>query len=164
MGYYETDNLFRLFDIQGKKFVKKRDVVFHELIVGHHGFAADRLPVGTAITGKTSLRNKELLKFATDSVAGTNQQYSQEVGDTDHMLPLGIPLQNLNPLGTLKLMTGYGRGGVDMDTRPDSSTRWPRDLFTNVSRLLGIAYAIRTLGWVVEQVTKRIFFPPGILS
>lgn len=51
MGYYEAFNLFCLYNLTSKKFVKKRDVVFHESLVSHHGFAADRLPVGLDIKG-----------------------------------------------------------------------------------------------------------------
>ena len=51
MAYYPTFNLHRLFDLTSNSFVKCRDVVFHECIVGHHGFANNRLPLGTDITG-----------------------------------------------------------------------------------------------------------------
>ena len=51
MGYYFANNLFRLFDITSNTFIKKRDVVFHECVLGHHGFANNRLPIGLDILG-----------------------------------------------------------------------------------------------------------------
>ena len=51
MGYYSANNLFRLFDITSNTFIKRRDVVFHECVLGHHGFANNRLPIGLDILG-----------------------------------------------------------------------------------------------------------------
>ena len=51
MGYYTAHNLFRLYDITSGTFIKRRDVIFHECVLGHHGFANNRLPIGTDILG-----------------------------------------------------------------------------------------------------------------
>ena len=51
MGYYSANNLFRLFDITSNTFIKKRDVVFHKCVLGHQGFANNRLPIGLDILG-----------------------------------------------------------------------------------------------------------------
>ena len=39
IGYFSTHNLFRLYDLVTNTFIKRRDVIFHECVVGHHGFA-----------------------------------------------------------------------------------------------------------------------------
>ena len=50
MGYFSTYNLFRLYDLVTNNFIKKHDVIFHEYVVGHHGFTNNRLPMGIDIT------------------------------------------------------------------------------------------------------------------
>jgi len=34
-GYYDTDNVFAMFDVNAKKLIKRIDSVFHEDVLGH---------------------------------------------------------------------------------------------------------------------------------
>lgn len=51
MGYYDTENMFRLFDIHGNALIKCRDTVFFEDVLGHEKYAKEGLPPGTTIAG-----------------------------------------------------------------------------------------------------------------
>ena len=48
MGYF-SHNLLRLYDLISNSFIKRCNVIFHECVVGHHGFANNRLPMGIDI-------------------------------------------------------------------------------------------------------------------
>lgn len=55
MGYFSTHNLFRLYDLVSNSFIKKGEVIFHECVLGHHGFANNRLPMDVDITSSTHI-------------------------------------------------------------------------------------------------------------
>jgi len=42
VGYYDTENLYQLWDIEGKELIKRRDVIFHESVMGHPSLARER--------------------------------------------------------------------------------------------------------------------------
>ena len=39
VGFYDTENLYQLWDIEAKELIKRRDVIFHEHIMGHPSLA-----------------------------------------------------------------------------------------------------------------------------
>ena len=51
MGYYDTENMFRLFDIHGNAVIKCRDAIFFEDVLGHEKYAKGGLAVGKDIMG-----------------------------------------------------------------------------------------------------------------
>jgi len=46
VGFYDTKNLYQLWDIEKKELVKKRDVIFHEHTLGHPELMREKLQVG----------------------------------------------------------------------------------------------------------------------
>ena len=52
VGFYDVQNLYQLWDIEGKQLIKRRDVIFHENTMGHPDIARVRIPIGTLITGQ----------------------------------------------------------------------------------------------------------------
>jgi len=52
LGYYETENMFRLFDIEGNAMIKCKDALFFEEILGYGKFSKEGLPVGRDILGE----------------------------------------------------------------------------------------------------------------
>ena len=66
MEYYQAENLFRLFEIKSETFIKRRDVVFHEPFIGHHGYSNDKLPVGVDIQGNPIILDFE--EFTADKL------------------------------------------------------------------------------------------------
>ena len=53
MGYYDTDNMFYLFDINGNAMIKCRDAIFFEDVLRHANLASGGLPVSRTILGDT---------------------------------------------------------------------------------------------------------------
>jgi len=41
VGFYDTKNLYQLWDIEAKELIKRRDVIFHEHIMGHPSLASN---------------------------------------------------------------------------------------------------------------------------
>jgi len=39
VGFYDTENLYQLWDIEAKELIKRRDVIFHKHIIGHPSLA-----------------------------------------------------------------------------------------------------------------------------
>jgi len=52
-GYYDVDNIFAVFDVNAKKVLKRRDVVFHEEVLGHPLLRQYRLKPGYNILGNS---------------------------------------------------------------------------------------------------------------
>ena len=52
-GYYDMDNVFAVFDVNAKKLLKRRDVVFHEDVLGHPSLTQFGLQPGFDILGNT---------------------------------------------------------------------------------------------------------------
>ena len=52
VGFYDVENLYQLWDIEGKQLIKRRDVIFHERVMGHPDIARDRIMAGRLITGQ----------------------------------------------------------------------------------------------------------------
>lgn len=59
MGFYDTENLYQLWDIERKELVKKRDAIFHEYILGHPILAREKLQLGWEITGEKTIVDEE---------------------------------------------------------------------------------------------------------
>lgn len=55
MGYYDSENVFKLYDISGNAIIKTRDVIFFEDILGHQSFQHNPLPTNIDILGKTPI-------------------------------------------------------------------------------------------------------------
>ena len=53
MGYFDTENMFRLFDIHGNAVIKCRDAIFFEDVLGHEKYTKGGLAVGKDILGGT---------------------------------------------------------------------------------------------------------------
>lgn len=51
MGYYESENLYQVWDVENKKMVKVRDVKFHEDVLGHPSVSREALPKNTDLWG-----------------------------------------------------------------------------------------------------------------
>lgn len=77
MGYFPTRNLFRLYDISSNVFLKRRDVIFHESIVGHHGFANNRLPIGMDITGSPVVLADTIIDDIIDIIPDNDETLQQ---------------------------------------------------------------------------------------
>ena len=60
VGFYDTENLYQLWDIEKRELVKKRDVIFHEHILGHPILAQEKLQLGWEITGKKTMVDEEV--------------------------------------------------------------------------------------------------------
>ena len=52
VGFYDTENLYQLWDIEKKELIKRRDVIFHEHILGHASLERDQLRQGYEISGE----------------------------------------------------------------------------------------------------------------
>ena len=55
VGFYDTKNLYQLWNMEKKQLIKIRDVVFHEHVLGHPTLARDTLSPGWEITGNVTL-------------------------------------------------------------------------------------------------------------
>ena len=51
VGFYDTENLYQLWDVEAKEVVKRRDVIFHEHILGHP--VISRSPTSTSPMNST---------------------------------------------------------------------------------------------------------------
>ena len=51
VGFYDTENLYQLWDIEKGELVKRRDVIFHEHVLGHPSLQRELLKKGHEITG-----------------------------------------------------------------------------------------------------------------
>ena len=51
VGFYDTENLYQLWDVESNTLVKKRDVIFHEHVLGHPSLVREQLKHGWEITG-----------------------------------------------------------------------------------------------------------------
>jgi len=60
VGFYDTENLYQLWDIEKRELVKKRDVIFHEHILGHPILAREKLQLGWEITGEKTMADEEV--------------------------------------------------------------------------------------------------------
>jgi len=59
MGYYDTENVFKLFDIEAKAMIKCCDTIFFEDILGHKDYAKGGLAVGKNILNELLETNQD---------------------------------------------------------------------------------------------------------
>jgi len=59
MGYYDTENVFKLFDIETKAMIKCCDAIFFEDILGHKDYAKGGLAVGKNILNEPLETNQD---------------------------------------------------------------------------------------------------------
>jgi len=59
MGYYDTENVFKLFDIEAKAMIKCCDAIFFEDILGHKDYAKGSLAVGKNILNEPLEANQD---------------------------------------------------------------------------------------------------------
>jgi len=59
MGYYDTENVFKLFDIEAKAMIKCRDAIFFEDILGHKDYVKGGLVVGKNILNEPLEANQD---------------------------------------------------------------------------------------------------------
>ena len=59
MGYYDSENVFKLFDIEAKAMIKCRDAIFFEDILGHKDYTKGGLAVGKNILNEPLEENPD---------------------------------------------------------------------------------------------------------
>ena len=92
MGYFSTHNLFRLYDLVTNSFIKRRDVIFHECVVGHHGFANNRLPMGLDITDQPVVfDNDDIISYDCPISDPPNLQHAFVISYVDPDVPKTLP-------------------------------------------------------------------------
>lgn len=52
MGFYDTENLYQVYDIEKAQLVKERDVIFHEYVLGYSQLERDKPQIGWDIMGE----------------------------------------------------------------------------------------------------------------
>jgi len=61
MGYYDMENVFKLFDIEAKAMIKCRDTIFFEDILGHKDYAKGGLAIGKNILNELFEENQDMV-------------------------------------------------------------------------------------------------------
>ena len=72
-GYYDTDNVFAVFDVNAKKLIKRRDIVFHEDVLGHPFLRQYGLQPGFDILWNTIMASEDpldIVDYDDDSAEG----------------------------------------------------------------------------------------------
>lgn len=85
MGYYDTENMFRHFDIHGNAVIKCRNAIFFEDVLGHEKYAKGGLPVGKDILGGT-LGDADLFDEEDASDVALDDEHEHEVARKLHAL------------------------------------------------------------------------------
>lgn len=97
MGYYDSENVFKLYDISGNAIIKSRDVIFFEDILGHQNFQNDSLPLNKNIMGETPLPEPdddvedERVNPDEEHLTNLHEQYSHLLHDNESS---SLPEQN----------------------------------------------------------------------
>ena len=126
MGYFSANNLYRLFDIGTNKFLKKRDVVFHECVLGHHGFANNRLPIGMDIMGMSVVNANDSFEDVVVTSTDQDQIVSNYLGFQSVPQSIHLATSLRPPLVPRHLPSAM--------TSPDSD-KWKQAMVTEISAL-----------------------------
>lgn len=77
VGFYDVENLYQLWDVDRGELLKRRDVVFHEDIMGHANLRSAVLETGTNILGDKS--EPEVLELSEENESETLEELYETV-------------------------------------------------------------------------------------
>jgi len=84
MGYYESENVFKLYDISANSMIKVRDVIFFEEILGHEKFQRTiKLTPGNDITGAAMPPDSE---FDVEHLPLDDEQQAIKIASLDDLI------------------------------------------------------------------------------
>jgi len=86
MGYYESENVFKLYDISANSMIKVRDVIFFEEILGHEKFQRTiKLTPGNDITGTTIASDPEF-EVSSEHIPLDDEQQTIMIASLDDLI------------------------------------------------------------------------------
>ena len=132
MGYYSANNLFCVFDITSNTFIKKRDVVFHKCVLGHQGFANNRLPIGLDILGTPVVSPSDSFEDVVN-ITPPDQLVVNYLGIHPNLDYLGVH-QSLDP-------ESVNLESVNLTSHSRPSSGYLRPIFAPVPKTLSAALA-----------------------
>ena len=94
VGFYDTENLYQLWDIEKRELVKKRDVIFHEHILEHPILAREKLQLGWEITGQKTMADEEVKSEEIEEMYPVidNLKYEEEKDIPESVLDMNMRL------------------------------------------------------------------------
>jgi len=86
VGFYDTENLYQLWDIEAKELIKRRDIIFHEQIMSHPSLAKNNKATSG---GHPSLaRNNEATPSEKVNILGQQIQHERMEEEAEELKDL----------------------------------------------------------------------------
>jgi len=108
IGYYESENVFKLYDISANSMIKVPDVIFFEEILGHEKFQRTiKLTPGNDITGATMTSDSE---FNVEHLSLDDKQQAIKIASLDDLIQrnnIALSTETQPPLFDFKVPRTY---------------------------------------------------------